>query len=111
MYLIVNEVVELEVVHITNSNAVIELLTCSAVVYGELTVLAHAQCIGVDDLVHGVYLEVVILVLEIVLLSHLEALTDISLVCAVEYRGHYLPAKCLCSHTQMNFKNLTDIHT
>ena len=85
MDLIINKVVELQVVHDTNGNSVIERLTCTSVTKNDLAVLVHA--------------------------CFLEALTDILLVCAVEYRGHYLPAKLSCSHTEMNFKHLTDVHT
>ena len=95
MYLIVYEVVELQVVHITDCNSVIELLACSSVINSELAVLAHAQCVRVDDLVHCVESELIVLMLQIILLSHFEAFSDVCLVSTVEYRGHYLPAKSL----------------
>ena len=111
MYLIVYEVVELQVVHITDCNSVIELLACSSVINSELAVLAHAQSVRVDDLVHCVESELIVLMLQIILLSHFEAFSDVCLVSTVEYRGHYLPAKSLCRHTKMNLKHLTDVHT
>ena len=85
MYLIVNKVVELKVVHISDSNGVIELFARASVVNYSLTVFSHA-CLS-------------------------EHFSDVFLVSAVEYRGHYLPAQLLCSHAKVNFKHLTDVHT
>ena len=85
MDLIVNQMVELKVVHISDSNGVIELFTCTSVIENGLTVFSHA--------------------------GFLEHFADIIFVCTVEYGSHYLPAKLLCSHTEMNLKHLTDVHT
>ena len=111
MYLIINKVVQLEVVHIADCYLVIELFACSSVIDGELAVLSHAQCVGIDEVLHFMNGELVIFMLEVILLCHFKALADISLVRAVKYRGHYLPAQCLCSHTEMHLKHLTDVHT
>ena len=40
-----------------------------------------------------------------------QTLRNFGFVCAVEYRGHYLPAQLLCGDTQMDFKHLTDVHS
>ena len=75
---------QLEVVHITNGYAVIELLTGTAVVYDALAVLVNASCN--------------------------QRLLDILERCAVEYRGLDLPAELLgceevgAEHWSVHFK-------
>ena len=111
MDLIVNKVMELEVVHISDCYAVIELLTCTSVIESELTILCEFESIRIDDLIHSIELEHIILMLLSVFISHLEAFTDIVLVSAVENRSHDMPAESLTSHTEVNLKYLSDIHS
>ena len=40
-----------------------------------------------------------------------EACADVIFVCTVKYRCHNVPAQCLCSHTQVHFQYLSDVHT
>ena len=111
MYLIVNKVVELEVVHIAHSYTVIELFTCTSVVKSKFTILCEFQSIGVDNFIHSLELEHIVLVLLGVFICHTEAFTYIVLVSAVEYRSHDVPAKSLTSHTEVYFKYLSDVHS
>ena len=111
MDLIINEVVELEVVHIAHSYAVIELFTCTSVIKSKFTILCEFQSIGIDNFIHSLELEHIVLMLLGMVVCHFEAFTDIVLVSAVEYRSHDVPAESLTSHTEVYFKNLSDIHT
>ena len=81
----INEVMELEVVHITYCYRVIETLACTAVNKPCLTVLA-VTCV-------------------------FKTLENVLLMSAVKYRSHNLPAKRFCGITEVNLKNLTDVHT
>ena len=85
MYLVVNQMMELKIIHITYRNTVIELFSGSSVVQNSLAVLVHS--------------------------GSSEARSYIVLVSAVEYRRHNMPAKSLCGHSEMNLKHLTYIHT
>ncbi len=85
MDLIVNEVVEFKVIHIAYRNSVVKLLSGASVIKNCLSVLRQT--------------------------CFTEALADISLVRAVEYRCHDLPAELLCGHAEVDLKHLTDIHT
>ena len=40
-----------------------------------------------------------------------ETSSDVVLVSAVEYGSHNVPAESLTSHTEVNFKHLSDIHS
>ena len=81
----INEVMELEVVHITYCYRVIETLACTTVNKPCLTVPA-VTCV-------------------------FKTLENVLLMSTVKYRSHNLPAKCLCGITEVNLKNLTDVHT
>ena len=85
MDLLVNEVMELEVVHVSDGYGVVEGLARSAVDEGGLAVLTVARV--------------------------LERLEDIAFVSAVEYGSHNLPAERLCGVAEVNLENLTDVHT
>ena len=85
MDLIINQMVELQVVHDSDCYTVIERLTGTSVTKLDLTVFSHSR--------------------------FTEACADIFLVCAVKYRSHYLPAELLRSHSEMYFENLTDVHS
>ena len=85
MNLIVNQVMELEVVHITNGNGVIKIFARPAVLEPRLAVLAQSRL--------------------------LERLEDILLVSAVEYGRHNLPAERLRGIAQMHLEHLPDVHT
>ena len=85
MDLIVNKVVQLEEVDPADGDVVVELLAGTAVVHDALAVLAET-CLT-------------------------QSLADGGLVCAVEGRGGDLPAQSLSRVAEVNFKNLTDIHT
>ena len=102
MDLIINEVVELEVVHVTNCYTVVERFTGTSVVELELTVFVEVN--AVEEHVRIVnHLKM--------LVCFPEALTDVFFVCAVEYRSHDLPAESLTCDTEMYFKYLSDVHS
>ena len=105
MDLIINKVVELEVVHITYCYRAVELLACTTVCKLCLAVRTHRN-------LREVYLcGILILVVFTFSLSLFKASSDVGLVSAVKYRGHYLPVKCLTSITEVYLKNLTDVHS
>ena len=105
MYLIVNEVVELEIIHITDCYGAVELFTCTAVGKLCLGVGIHRNLGEVD------VSRILVLVVSSLSFSLFKASSDICLVSAVEYRSHYLPVKCFTSITEVYFKYLTDVHT
>ena len=85
MNLIVNKVKQLEVVHDTDRYGVIKLASGASVSKDRLTVLTNTEL--------------------------LEHFLDISFVCAVEYGSHNSPAEMLCGKSEVDLKNLTDIHS
>ena len=138
MDLIVNEVMQLEVVHDTYGYGVIERLTCTSVVQSGLTVY-NSDRLSLHKLIDKLHIVAYLRVyLFIILLARLginglyeESLTfnvlagtditevvcgfktlyDILLACAIEHRSHDLPSELLCSNTEVHLKHLTDIHT
>ena len=85
MDLIVNKVEQLEVVHDTDRYGVIKLASGASVGKDRLTVLTDTEI--------------------------LEHFLDIRFVCAVEYWSHNSPAEMLCGKSEVDLKNLTDIHS
>ena len=117
MDLIINEVMQLEVVHITDGNAVIELLTGTAIVNGGLAVAVQLDLGEVDDvalLAHqlgklGGICRSILAVPH--LAGSIEGIADVSLAGGVEDGGHDLDAAGLGSVAQVDFQHLTDVHT
>ena len=95
MNLIIYKVVELEVIHITYGYTVIKLLTGSAVCKLNLTVV---------NLI-AVFINI------IADIGKFKTFSDVIFVSTVKYRSHHLPAKCHSGIAEVNFKNLTDVHT
>ena len=85
MYLVVYQVMQLQVVHVAYGYPVLEGLAGAAVIKHRLAVPVLA-CLYQ----HGLY----------VLLGS-----------AVEYRGGDVPAQGLCGHAQMQLKHLTNVHS
>ena len=85
MDFIVNEVMQLEVVHISDCNRVVEVFASSAVLKPCLAVLTE-PCL-------------------------LERLENVRFVSAVKYRRHNMPAKSLSGISEVNLKHLSDVHT
>ena len=85
MDLVVDQMMQLQVVGIANGNQVIERLAGTAIVQNGLAVLTQT--------------------------SQLQGLTDVLLVCAVKYGGGNIPTQCSCSVAQVDFQNLTNVHT
>ncbi len=85
MNLIVNKVMQLEVVHVTDGYGVIEQLAGSAVPKLNLAAFIKS-CLS-------------------------EQLTDIAFARTVKNRCHNVPAKLGSGSAEMNLKHLTDIHT
>ena len=137
MDLIVNEVVELEVIHYTNGYGVVEGLARAAVVKSYLTVdnlkrlglhkSAKLLVVINDLLIYPLKIGLAVLAndfLEYCLTAYALTGTDVTgvvspaehfknvgLLSTVEYGGHYLDTKLLTSDTKMHFKHLTDVHT
>ena len=113
MNLIIDKVMELEVVHITDCNRVIEPLTSSTVTHSCLTlvsnnaVLFEAFCkVNLAWIFRRRQFSCLRLFLYILI-----NIKDVIFVSTVKDRRHNLPAKCLSGITEVNLKNLTDIHT
>ena len=85
MDLIINQMVQLQIVGITNGNQIIERLTGTAIIQDSLAILTKA--------------------------SQLQSLADILLVSTVEHGSGHVPAQSLSGITQVDFQNLTDVHT
>ena len=85
MHLIVNEVMQLEVVHVADGNGVVELIARTAVIEDGLAVAALAA--GFQSV-----------------LNLLEGR-------AVEVRRGHAPAERLGRHAQVHLQNLTQVHT
>ena len=85
MDLVIDEVVELEHVHVTYCYRTVEVLTCSSVSERELSALVESALF--------------------------EQLDDILLACSVEYRRCYVPSLFLGRETEVDFKYLSYVHT
>ena len=105
MNLIINKVMQLKVVHITNGNGVIELLARSAVDKRGLAVLRPGQLCEVKPCAVLAEESVALLVRLAVKLA------DILLVSAVENGCRNLPAERLCNIAEVNLEYLSDIHS
>ena len=88
--LVVYEVMQFEVVHITYGRAVFKRFARSSVV--ELDLAVHFAVL-VDKT------------------ALLEKLSDVLLVCAVEHRRCDFPVEHVSDKTEVNFENLSDVHT
>ena len=117
MDLIIDQVMQLEVVHITNGNAVIELLAGTAIVNGGLAITVQLDLGEVDDvalLTHdlgqlGGICGSILTVPQ--LTGGVEGIADVVLTRGIEHGGHNLDAACLGSVAQVDFQHLTDVHT
>ena len=85
MDLIVYQMMQLEVIHITNGYTVIEGFTGASVIQNGLAIRVQT---GLG-----------------------KGITDILLVGAIEYRSHHLPAQSGSGTAQMHFQYLTDVHS
>ena len=83
--LIINEMMELEVVHDTYGYGVVEIFAGTSVAESYLTVGIHTCC--------------------------LEAFGNIRFVSAVEYGSHNSPSELAGCDTEVYFKYLTDVHS
>ena len=117
MDLIVDQVMQLEVVHITNSNAVIKLFTGTAIVNGSLAVTIQLDLGEVDDvalLAHDLG-ELGGICGSILAVPHLaggiKSIADVVLAGRIKDRGHDLDAAGLGSVAEVDFQHLTDVHT
>ena len=137
MDLIVNQVMELEVVHDTNSNRVIKGFTCTAIIENGLTVndeelvfcsesfdeFFSVGCIVFDLFVCYCSILMSYLLEEVLTIDvfegenlsleacHAETLCNVFFLSTVEYGSHDLPAKLLSCDTEVNLKYLTDVHS
>ena len=125
MDLIVYQMVELEVMHVTNGNRRIEVLTGTSVTKLNLTIRTNRNTfpelsvvIIIMQIIHNLRSDrVLILLLELipigidVIVSHNKKVMDIFLVCTIEYRSLNIETKYLGCKGQMNLEDLSDIHT
>ena len=105
MDLIVNEVVQFQIVHITNSNGTVELFARSAVRKLRLAVRSPRKFREVQT--RGVFTQQLVLLFSRLVIQR----ADILLVSAVEYGSCDLPAQRFRNIAQVNFKHLSDVHT
>ena len=117
MDLIIDQVMQLEVVHITNGNAVIELFTGTAIVNSGLTVTIQLDLGEVDDvtlLAHDLG-ELGGVSGSILAVPHLaggiKGIADVVLTGRIKDGGHDLDAAGLGSVAEVDFQHLTDVHT
>ena len=90
MDLVVNQVMQFEVVHITDCHRVFKRFTSTSVEELDLSV---NLTIAVDKAVFA------------------EELSDVLFICAVKDGGADLDAKHICHKTEVDFQHLTDVHT
>ena len=117
MDLIIDQVMQLEVVHITDGNAVVELLAGTAVINGGLAVAVQLDLGEVDDvalLAHDLG-QLGGISRSVLTMPHLaggvKGVTDVVLTGRVEHGGHDLDAAGLGCIAQVDFQHLTDVHT
>ena len=85
MDLIVNQVVQLQVIHVPHCDRIVKIFAGTAVLQCNFTILTDV--------------------------CHAEALADILLMRAVKNRRHDFPAERPGGHAEMDLEHLADIHT
>ena len=125
MDLIINQVMQLQVMHVSDCNWAIKVLTSSAVTKLYLTITTDwytfpklSMLLVFNQILHYFWLKnILILLLEVIqgciyiVISDLKEITDIVLVCTVEYWSLNIETKYFCSQGEMNLKDLTNVHT
>ena len=120
MHLVVNQVVQLQEVHDTDSNRVFEPVAGTAVAQANLAVQEQAATFFIQiQAERTTIVEVALHHPRVALIhrlghrvgSHFEAFADFRVGCAVENRCGNVPAQRAASQTQVHFQNLTDVHT
>ena len=148
MDLIINQMVELEVMHEAYRYFAIEILTCSTIAETNLTITADRNALPLltiflvlNQIVHNLRIKDIFIfiyerhnvcrILNAILCSlclfcrklflikrcigiiicQLECIHDVVLIRAIKDRSCYVKSQYLCSQTQMNLQDLTDVHT
>ena len=126
MDLIIYQMMQLQVVHVTDSYRAVEVLACSSVTKSYLTVSGDRNALPecsvsfiLIEILHNIrckdvfiFLTEFLKVFRInIIVGKLQSILDINLVCAIEYRCCNIEAKCFGSKAQVDLQDLSDIHT
>ncbi len=105
MYLIVDQMMQFKVVHISDGYGAVKLLARSSVDKLRFAVACPRQ-------LSKIYARAALAEKLLALAASLVIQrTDILLVSAVKYGRSNFPAKCFRDIAEVNFKHLTDVHT
>ena len=134
MDLIVNKVMQLQVMHVTDSNSSIEILTCSTITQLNFTItcnrntLPNASVITVvRQICHNILAKsIFILIVEIlfsigsffcikwhvyIIVCKFQCILNINFLCAIKYWCLNIKSQRFRCKTKVNLKDLTDIHS
>ncbi len=125
MDLIINQVMQLHVVHETDGRRVIEILAGSAILELNLAIRCDRNALPlcsvitvIRQILHDLRLHtVLVLCLELfpgvvcVGIGHLQKIRDVIVGGTIEVRGRDIKAENLCSQRQMQLQDLSDVHS
>ncbi len=125
MNLIVYQMMQLQVMHVSDCGRAVKRLTCPTVTELNLSVAADRNALPerpvisvIGQILHNLRQEdILVFLIEIIPLAvhvvvcKLKGILDIHLIRAVEYRRGDIEAKCHRGKTQMDLQNLSDVHT
>ena len=125
MDLIVYQMMQLQIMHMTDRNRTVKILAGSSVAQSYLTITGDRNTLP-ELAVISVFVEIIqylrqkliaVLLLKFfpfqidIIICQIQSVHNIILVRTVENRGGNVKAKCLCSKAQVNLKYLSNIHT
>src|SRR5699024_8925456 len=125
MDLVINKVVQFQVMHVSDRNRAVEVLTCTSVSQAYFTVSGNRHAFPQLSV-----LPVVIKILHYfrkkllfmlffklfpgkiyIIVRQVKRIHNVIFICSVEYRSCHVKSKCFCRKTQVNLKYLSDVHT
>src|SRR5699024_7755554 len=126
MDLIIYQVMEFQVMHVSDSYRTVKILSCTSVSQSYLSVSGNGNSLPqlsvgfvlVKELHNFRTQSILIFLTEFfkifciyIIICHLQRILDIHLVGAVKYRSSNIESQGFCRKTQMDFQHLSDVHT
>ena len=120
MHLVVDQMVQLQEVHDTDGNGVLEVVAGTAVADADLTLVEEGLAFFIQSQTQGLaVVEMIFVYVRIVLVfrsghllfSQLQMLKNLLVGGAVEDGGGNVPAQRAAGQAQVHFQNLTQVHT
>ena len=125
MNLIINKMMKLQIVHMTNSYWAIKVLTCSTITKSNFSIsldwhtLPKLSVIKMfSEILHHTLIKCFLVFIAKffplrvdIVIGHFEHIHNVSLVRTIKHRSCHIKSKSFCCQRQVNLKNLPNIHT